>query len=94
MGGESVNPFPNHRADSGGCFLERKHNEADAANGLLVLMEDTQNNTGRSTPGQLGKSPRPGEGAALTCSVGSLAQVSFPSGGLPAAAWTAAPLVT
>lgn len=81
MGGESVNPFPNHKADTGGCFLERKHNEANAANSLLVLMEDTQNNARRFLPGQPGKPSRPGEGAALTCSGRSLAQMSFPSGG-------------
>lgn len=74
--------------------MERKHNEANAANGLLVLMEDTQNNTGRFMPGRPGKPSRPGEGAALTCSGSSLAQMSFPSGGLPAAAWRAALLVT
>lgn len=70
--------------------MERKHKEANAANGLLVLTEDTQSNAGRSVPGQPGKPLRPGEGAVLTCSGGSLAQVSFPSGGLPAAAWPAA----
>lgn len=42
MGGESISPFPNHKAVTGGCFLERKHNEANAPNSLLVLMEDTQ----------------------------------------------------
>lgn len=94
MGGESVNPFPNHKADSAGRFLERKCNEANAANGLLVLMENTQNKAGRLMPGQPGKVLRPGEGAALTCSGGSLAHTAFPSGALPAAVWTAALLLT
>lgn len=74
--------------------MERKHNEANAANGLLVLMENTQNKAGRWMPGQPGKAARPGEGAVLSCSGGSLAHMAFPSGVLPAAACTAALPVT